>query len=303
MVINKDVAGASHFIKYIKRRISRNQNFLGAITGPTGSGKSYSALSIAADIDPNFCIENVAFTPDDLFTIINSGRLVPGSVILYDEAGVGMGAREWQSLGNKVLSFLLQTFRNLNLVVLFNLPHLGMFDAQGRKLIHAHLSTKRIIYSKSLCVIEPLLTFVDQATGDISYRYLRVTTGGVARSLSRIKILKPSDNLALAYEAKKTLYTEDLNRRLQAQIQEKEAKKEKKVALVSEKSDIEAFFRMGGTVREALDRGMTSYGERHLQRIRKKTTDEQSSYNTQDSTKKNYESRVYEELIGLADIG
>ena len=45
------------WIRYIKQRIKQNKNFLGFISGPTGSAKSWSSLRIAEDLDKDFEIE------------------------------------------------------------------------------------------------------------------------------------------------------------------------------------------------------------------------------------------------------
>jgi len=80
-------------IKYIKNRIKNNKNFLCTITGPTGSGKTWSALSIASLLDSEFNINRVIFRGRELMKLINEGDLKPGSVIIWDEAGVDRRGR------------------------------------------------------------------------------------------------------------------------------------------------------------------------------------------------------------------
>ena len=66
---------------YIKQRIKRNKNFLACITGPTGSGKTYSALRLAERLDSEFDASRIVFTPQEFIDLLNSGTLKKGSVI------------------------------------------------------------------------------------------------------------------------------------------------------------------------------------------------------------------------------
>ena len=47
------------WVTYIKQRIRLNKNFIGFMSGPTGSGKSYASLSICEMVDPNFSAEQI----------------------------------------------------------------------------------------------------------------------------------------------------------------------------------------------------------------------------------------------------
>src|SRR5437870_4384364 len=102
---------------YIRNRIRNNKNFLCAVLGPTGSGKTYTALRIAEEIDPSFGSSRIVFNPVDFMKILKG--LPSGSVIVFDEAGVGMSAQEWQKKANKIFNYVLQTFRFRNIIVFF----------------------------------------------------------------------------------------------------------------------------------------------------------------------------------------
>ena len=71
-----------YWISYIKQRISKNKNFLGFISGQTGSGKSWSSIAIAEQLDPEFNIDRCVFSGLELMALINSGELKRGSVSL-----------------------------------------------------------------------------------------------------------------------------------------------------------------------------------------------------------------------------
>jgi hypothetical protein len=40
-----------------------------------------------------------------------------GQAIMFDEAGIGMSAREWQRVQNRLIGYTAQLFRHKNLVV------------------------------------------------------------------------------------------------------------------------------------------------------------------------------------------
>ena len=64
--------GEPSWITWIKKRIDHNLNFLSITVGPTGSSKSYTDLSIAHMIDPEFDPEEqVAFNFTQFMKIIN----------------------------------------------------------------------------------------------------------------------------------------------------------------------------------------------------------------------------------------
>jgi len=144
-------------VRYIKYRIRCNKNFLVILTGPTGSGKSWSALSMGELIDEDFNISRVVFSGTELMKLINSDELKSGSVVVWDEAGVNLSNRNWQSGINKMMNLLLQTFRHRNIILIFTVPYQDFIDAATRKLFHADFQTVSINKAKKTCRIKPKL--------------------------------------------------------------------------------------------------------------------------------------------------
>jgi len=137
------------------RLVEQNRNFLVVFVGETGTGKSYSAIAMAEMIDPDFTIEKVVYEPKDFLNLLDKcGR---GEVIVFDEAGVGIPAREWQSIQNKLMGYVLQTFRYKNIGVFFTTPSLAFIDKQVKILTHfvvkvyGHMNnqTKCVVYEKN----------------------------------------------------------------------------------------------------------------------------------------------------------
>ena len=197
-----------NWILFIKGRIKKNKNFLACVTGSTGSGKSWSSLKIAEDLDPNFNIDRVVFDGISLMELINSGTLNKGSVIVFEEAGIEMSNKSWQSVINKMLNFLIQTFRHKQIILLLNSPFMDFIDASTRKLFHAEFKTVGIDYKQKQVISNPQHIQYNGRMQKFYYKHLRVITKeyGIIPVMSW-RIDKPSKELLKQYEIKKTKFT------------------------------------------------------------------------------------------------
>lgn len=220
------------WINYIHYRIRRNKNFLCMISGQTGSGKSWSALSIAEMSDPEFNIDRVVFSGKDLLALINSGALKKGSCIVWDEAGVDLNNRSWQSTTNKLLNLLLQTFRHQCFCLFFTAPYSDFIDSQTRRLFHAEYRTQSIDFNTKMTKLKPQLIQYNDRIQKFYYKYLRVASkeDGIVPIVSW-SLPQPSQALVDMYEAKKTAFTQALNKRIEQDLNELENKGKKQKPL------------------------------------------------------------------------
>lgn len=206
--MNEEDVAKKYFARIRYRLHKQNKNWLAIICGETGSGKSYSALSIGEAIGRVF----VVFTALEFMTLINSGKLQRGDVVVFDEAGVGMSAREWYSTQNKVLGAVLQTFRNMNIAVIFTTPNLSFVDVQARKLFHAYLETAYLDQEEELAYLKAYEIQVNSRYDKIYYKNPRFTDEkGCLLSMSHLAVSKPSEDLVKSYEERKLAYTQKLN--------------------------------------------------------------------------------------------
>ena len=141
--------GKDPLAEEVKRLIyKKNRHALIVITGGTGTGKSYVALKIASNIDKTFNAdtleERLIFKPEAFGRAIANEKLKKGNAIILDEAGVGLGARDFQTISNKVISKIIQTMRFRNLCVIMTVPNLEWIDAIARRSVHYHIRTKVI---------------------------------------------------------------------------------------------------------------------------------------------------------------
>lgn len=197
----------------------RDDNWMGAVVGETGKGKSYTCLSIAECVDPNFTIDQVAFGIDEFLELVMDDSLGRGSMIILEEASVEAAAEDFHEVSNKVLRQVLETWRQQNRGALLNLPTFSRLD-KGAKIRMTALIQQQAKFERegySLATYKHLQTNSD--TGKI-YRHYPEINGKEHRQL---KIAPPSEDLREAYEQRSDEYTAELNEELLEDLLKAEA--------------------------------------------------------------------------------
>lgn len=211
----------------VGRTMKQNKNNLISLIGKTGSGKTWTAISICEIMSKMdgvpFTIEHVVFSLRGLMDLINSGTLKKGSKIVFDEPQVSISAREFQSEANKVFNYLLSTFRHRNLTLIFCTPFESLLDKNTRKLIHARFETMSINKNNNTCRIKPrFLEYSDYKTEP--YRKQLIVMFRDENGRNKTKKLfywdvpKPSKELIEQYEKKKLEFTTNLNKNISARL-------------------------------------------------------------------------------------
>ena len=118
-----------------------------------------------------FDVKNIVFTVSELLDRLNSNELVKGDVIIFDEVGVAANSRKWQSATNMALNYLVQTFRYLNLTVLFSCPSFDFIDIAVRKLFHGLLETMCLDARHNHCVAKFKNLQFNPVMGKLYYKY------------------------------------------------------------------------------------------------------------------------------------
>lgn len=231
------------FIRYFGTRVnSSNKNFLCAVTGPTGSGKSWLCGSIAETyskmynikFDPNL---HIIFSMKELLDLINRDDLEevlpPGSIIIFDEPQVSVNSRDWRSESNQALNTLTSTFRNMRLIVLFATPYLEFIDKQSRILFHSEIEVKGYDKTTGLTLCKPRLLEWNGRKQDFYRKRLvikyptRENTVLDWYYLQHWEIPKPSREWVNIYEVMKLNFTKKLNRELKQQFEYKQSQANK----------------------------------------------------------------------------
>jgi len=239
-----------YWITYIKQRIKKNKSFLGFIGGATGSGKSYSNLRICEEADPEFNIDGVVFGGLELMDLINSGKLKRGSAICFEEVGVELNSRNWASVTNKMLNYLMQTFRHRGFILIMNSPYMDFVDSATKKLFHAEMLTVGIDFDKQEVLLKPQLLQYNSRLKKFYYKRLKVITPEGKKPIDIWRVAMPSSELRQAYEKKKTEYTTRLNKKIYDELEAVENKGKQKKALTDIQQNVLDLIKQGLNVKE-----------------------------------------------------
>lgn len=225
----------NRYFTHIRNKLANGKNWVCIFTGRTRSGKSFSSLRICEVIDPNFNIDNVVFSAKEFMALIKSGKLKSGSMILWDEAGVGIATREWYSVLNKSVNLIFQTWGYRNIGLLLTVPHISFVDSQTRKLCHAHIQTLKLSMKRKV-VTAKIHNLTPLGADDIKRVRPRYDMNGRILDVEYLEIRKPSAKLVHAYEKKKQEFSEKLSNTVQLELQNNEDRqKEGDVKLISDK--------------------------------------------------------------------
>ncbi len=189
-----------------ERVLEHNLNAIAIWVGPTGSGKSYSSLRLAELVEPDFTLSHLVFSAEDFLDLINDKSLGPGQVLVWDEAGLGMPAREWASVLNRSVGYVLQSFRFRRIALFLTVPDQAFIDAQARTLFHYYFECVAIDRFNKWVIVKPFLTEHSARFGKDYNKYPRIRTATGTVKIETIPFNLPSSDLRESYERKRKDY-------------------------------------------------------------------------------------------------
>lgn len=199
--------------RYIWRRMNvENEHFMGVIVGREGSGKSHTALSICRKVDPTFGADRVFFDPADLVKAFRDDELGEGSMVMLDEAGVGLGRRSWYEKEQVLLNQTLQTVRDENMGVLYTLPRLSELDSQTVGRLHSLLAMREKHVDEGWAEVswKNIDVSRERTDGKVYKKYPRMRVDGRKHRVTSIAVKKPPEDLAAGYEERKAEFKDSL---------------------------------------------------------------------------------------------
>jgi hypothetical protein len=219
--------GEPSFVRWIKKRIRNNLNFIALFTGPTGSSKSYSMMDLALELDPKFNPkEQIAFGLPGLMRIINQFNEKGTElnkrkfkVCGFDEVEVGANRREWQSKTNRFLNYLLATFRHQNIIVLFTTPYEDYLDSAALKLFHAKFECEGWSKKTKKSTLRPKIYQYNAQKRRMYEHSLHVITPSGVQKMTIWKVNCPPPEITIPYEEIKTKFTTNLNRKMTQELE------------------------------------------------------------------------------------
>ena len=230
--------GEPSWPRWIKKRIKNNLNFVALFTGDTGVGKSWSAIEIARQIDPNFdSVKQVAFNFAGLMRIINKFNNdgldeelynKKYKVVIFDEAQTDVNRHEWQSKTNKFLNYVLSTFRHQNIIVFFTTPFEDYIDSNALKLFHAKFECKGWSKKTKKSTLRPKIFQYNPQRRKMYNHSLHIITKTGVKKMITWKLCCPPKELTDPYEAEKFKFTNALNMKITLQLEAMEKEDEPK---------------------------------------------------------------------------
>ena len=236
------------FLRSIWYRVHKNNlDWLWAMVGQKGSGKSYASLHIASILDPNFTPEkNMAFSVPQFMNLLNeekSPHIKRGSVIIFEEAGVNIDNRKFHSTMNKVFIYTAQVMRNRNLVVLFTVPNLSFIDKKARNMLHCISQAKGYDGWKGYSEITVKVRDTNPIKGKEYDKFPRILHNGRQQYMKSMKIPKIDKDLAERYEEHRKEFTDDLQSDLLEELEEKSEQENAKKSAKEEREEVIALLK------------------------------------------------------------
>lgn len=204
-----------HHVPWLLRNIwdrlnVHNEHFMGVIVGQEGSGKSYTALRIADEVDPTFNHERIIFDVGELLKRLRDGDHEPGYFYVLDEAGVQLGRRTWQERSQVLANQALQLIRDHNLGLIFTIPRLGEFDSQAQGRLQAALE---LTDKEDGEYVRGKWKFFDpdrmDDTGKIYKKLPRRRQNGKKKRIRSLAFRPPREDLVEPYEERKSEFQRD----------------------------------------------------------------------------------------------
>ncbi len=222
--------GVDSWVRWIRKRIENNLNFLALAEGETGIGKSWAMISVAYMIDKDFESRQIAFSLKQVMEIINSDWFMKKKwrIIVFDESQIDISNRAWQSLTNKLMNYLLSTFRHRNVILLFTSPYSDFLDSQSMKLIHTIFEVRSHSRKTNLTLMRPKILDYNSRLRKFYYHSLFVIRDKRNNKLEHWYVGKPPEHLIKPYEEDKNAFTDKLNKEILEDLTKMEEDKQPK---------------------------------------------------------------------------
>lgn len=206
-------------LSWFWRRLHRlDQNILLIVCGQTGSCKSGSAIKIATMVDPKFNLDRIVFKADE-FVKLASSNLPKGSVIIWDEIGVEHDSRDYYTTKNKLIKYVMQTFRYKNFMLIMTVPDLKSVDIGTRRLLHCYLEMHGPLSDRKMAAGMIRFVQVNPRSGKEYFKMPRFFVNRRRNGMVNYYVQRPERELENAYKNKKIAATEQWYKTFNEQLE------------------------------------------------------------------------------------
>jgi len=233
-------------IKRIFNRVDSGKNALIAVTGATGSGKSYAVLSLQIGLylyqkgelpSLDYTKLHCLFKAKDFLQEMMRKDLKPMECWMYDESGVDINSKNHATNYNKVMNFLVQTFRHLQQVVFFTLPSFSFLDKSIRKMIHYKMETVKINKSKKMNKCKFFRLQYNERQDKVYFHRIKTQKGKYSAFLSGVNTLLPPTEFWKQYEEQKEEFNTAYKQKLMNILEVVEQKENRETLSTRELTD------------------------------------------------------------------
>jgi len=185
----------------------------------SNSGKSYFSYAFCKLVDPTFDVSRVVFTPQQYLNLVKV--IQPGQFILWDEAGAGLGNRDFATKLNKNIGKVFQTQRYKQFGIVMTAPSLRLIDKQPRDLLHCIISMKKILRSYNVSIARIYENKMDSIKGIVRTVLPKIHIGNTVYKIREFALHKPPQKDIDDYEKVKNEFfqTNVLGKAIQEQMQ------------------------------------------------------------------------------------
>jgi hypothetical protein len=200
----RDPITQAFLTQYYHRVHYEKKNLFGLIVGGVGEGKSNSAVVLSDNLykfTPETLKTHLVYSPFEFAQALDNIKEV-GEAVIWDEAGVGIPAREWQAVSNKAIGKTLQIFRATRsgrIYLFFVTPDISYIDVQARKMLNFFGICYR---SGSTATMQPYEVWINRFKGDIHFKSPKYKIGRYTVKLRSFKVPKLRPELWEVYENK-----------------------------------------------------------------------------------------------------
>jgi len=228
--------GENPWITYMKRRVFKENSCVnGMIIGDPGMGKSWSMLSIACALDPDFELEgNLFFKGGKMMRAIKeyytgaNSKPKKGKDWYLDEAGIDANALNYHDAINKGLNAFFQTARHRNYIFFMTVPQTNFVSKGVRTLMTTF--GKANGWDKNTGMTKISMRVMEY-NGDIDKYYrkrLFVYADGRMMPCNESRLPAPPNHIIKEYESLKKEFTGDLFESIADEIENFEDRKSEK---------------------------------------------------------------------------
>jgi biotin operon repressor len=269
----------------ISNRIDAGRNALIGIFGQTGNGKSLTAIQFIRGLylyrngkEPSneYLLNHIYFKAKDFMGAMqkvsdelhSKGKVTKGEAHLWDETGVDASSKDALSMKNKILGWLIQTFRNQQQVILFTTPSFFMLDKTIRNLLHYYFEVVTVDEKKKIAVVKPLELQYNVRINKMYYHNLIYPTQEGDIEIEFMGVPKITNELEKMYERKKNLFTKTLNDDIMMHFKRMEMKEKGQDRLTERQKQIIDLIKQGMTSNKEIAKEIGVYDSTISQNIK-----------------------------------